>query len=207
MSQVSVPQNVRVSAERSIRHARRVIQAAESEKPSDTVGKSESYLLSLEHNAQILRREVVRAMRYQQLELLWATGGTLRPSSRTLRGTKAGLASFVNRVCYAATRELGCFAFPLLPYNTKRDSSDTRPFWDTDGLSISRSADGEWIVQSSRSVASSEVTTEVEDGVGAEYEDFEGQEPMEECLEEKSEHNNKEKVQYSYPKDNDLMDE
>ena len=202
-----MPQTIGASAARSIRHARRVIRAVESDQHSDALSRNKPHLVSLEHTIRVLRREVVRAMRYQQLELQWVTGGNLRPSSRTLRGEKAGLASFVNRVCYATTSGLGCFALPLLPYNMRRDTSDEKPFWDTDGLSISRNAEGEWVVGSVRSVASSEVTTEIENGLKAESEEAEEEGAADEYCETQAGYDDKENLKCEFSGDVDLMDE
>ncbi len=120
-----------------------------------------------------MRREVVRAMRYEQLELRYPTGETSRPNKRTLKGTKSGLTSFVNRVCYAVTLELGCFALPLLPLAPKCHVSDTKvdSFWDPAGLGIWWDDQFGWIVESIQGVGTSEVSTEVEEGRMAEDEE------------------------------------
>ena len=130
----------------------------------------EHRLLSLEHCVLLLRREVVRVMRYEKIELRRPTGRILRPDSRSLRRTKHGLASFINRVCYAVTNGLGFYALPLLPLNVKQEASYKRAVCNVDDLDFVRSALSDWAVEPDQDIASSEVSTEVDEALVAEWE-------------------------------------
>jgi len=154
---------LRSFVERTIRHARLVIAAAESRDAGDDPSGHKKLLTVLDHSVRMLRREVVRAIRHKKLELRWPTGETSRPNKSTLRGTKSGLTSFVNRVCYAVTRELGCFALPLLPLAPRSHASDMKvdSLWNPMSLGIWWDDGLGWIVQLTREVESSEVSTEI----------------------------------------------
>lgn len=163
--------------------------------------------LSLEHNVRLLRREVVRAIRHEQLELLWPNGEISRPDSETLSGRKDEVASFVNRVFYAVTKRLGCFGLSLLPLNIKREASDQKPFWDTDGLGISKGGSGDYILEPGRSVASSEVSTEVEDELRAEWDGHEKASVLEQCEAKEDDENDAKAMMYEHASNDDVMDE
>ena len=44
--------------------------------------------LSFERSVETLRREVVRAIRHEQLEFRYTKGGTFRPTAKSWRGQK-----------------------------------------------------------------------------------------------------------------------
>lgn len=170
---------LRSFVERTIRHARLVVAAAESRNFGDDPRSVANLSTLLDHSVQMLRREVVRAIRHEQLELRWSTGETSRPNKHSLRGTKSSLTSFVNRVCYAVTRELGCFARPLLPLAPGIHASDMEvdSVWNPVSLGIWWDDRLGWIVESTHEVESSEVSTDIEEGrlvVGGEDSEGEG---------------------------------
>ena len=98
---------------------------------------------------RLLRRKVIRAIRHEQLEFRYISGGTFRPTSKSLRGKHWELASFVNAACYAVTKALGCFHAPLLSPNAKPRVSDETAltFWDTTGLEIIWDPELGWTVE------------------------------------------------------------
>ena len=122
-------------------------------------------LLSLEHTLQSLRREVVRAMRDQKLKFSWRNGDTFRPDVRELTGTENGLYLLINRICYTIVRDVGYFPVPLLPFNVKSEALDSMSYWDRGGLSIRQNEVGDFIIGSVESIASSEVSTEIEETI------------------------------------------
>lgn len=69
---------------------------------------------------------MVRSIRHEQLELRWSTGETSRPKNGRLIGTKSDLTSFVDRIYYAVTGELGCFRLPLVPLAPGIRASDSK---------------------------------------------------------------------------------
>lgn len=156
---------LRSFVERTVRHARRVINSTKQYNIAEGSRQLKQQLALLEHTVQILRREVIRAMRHGQLMLRWPSGETSQPNKLTLRGTKSGLAPFINRACYAVTRELGCFALPFLPLSPKNSASDIKvdSFWSSAGLGIWWDDGSGWMVESTQEIGSSEVSTEVEE--------------------------------------------
>lgn len=124
----------------------------------------------------MLRREIIRALRRQQLEFRRSTGETFRPNKHTLTGTRKELESFINRVCYAATRDLGLFELPLLSLAPVAPVTDRKGDFSCDPscLSIRWHDYLGWIVRMRQEVGSSEVSTEVEEGrMAEEWEDAE----------------------------------
>lgn len=122
--QASVPPTLRLLAEKTIRYARRVVVVAFEEDECTTANflSHERYTKtrhSYERWVRLLRREVVRALRGGNLELRYSRNrGTFRTSARDLRSAsgcgRSEVACFVNAVCYAVTREVGAFPFPLI---------------------------------------------------------------------------------------------
>ena len=137
-------------------------------------------LLSLEHTLQSLRREVTRAMRNQKLKFSWRNGDTFRPDVRDLTGTKDRLYSFINRICYTIIRDVEYFSVPLLPFNVKSEVLDSMPYWDRSGLDIRQNEVGDLVVGSAESIASSEVSTEIEETISEEVDCAEELEDSEE---------------------------
>lgn len=152
--------------DRCVRHARRFVAAAGQRNTSKDLRGQQDLLKSLEHSVQMLRREIIRALRRQQLSFRWSTGETFRPDKHALTGTRSELESFVNCMCYAATRDLGFFELPLLPLAPINQGSDLKEDSSCDpiGLSIRWHDYFGWIVKSRHEIGSSEVSTEVGEG-------------------------------------------
>ena len=130
-------------AKRAVRHAR-LATSFEHDKETHTTTQ-----LSFQRTLQMLRREVIRAIRHEQLEFRYPKGSTFRPTAKSLKGKEWELASFINAACFAVTRALGCFDAPLLKPNAKARASDEMvlDFWDCDGLGIWWDAGVGWRVE------------------------------------------------------------
>ena len=118
----SFPPILRLLVEKTIRYARRVIRSGRDEIITATFllhEKSEKARNHLERSIRLLRREIVRTLRKGELELKYShSRESFRTSGKDLMsGTTCGrseVASFVDAVCYAVTREVGSFPFSLL---------------------------------------------------------------------------------------------
>ena len=143
-----------------------------SRSPDDVI-KCKNLLCSLEHHVQILRRELVRAIRQRQLEFNNTHSDYIeRPSRKDLEGSKDGVASYVNRLCFGVTRALAFYPIPLLPLRVKETFQVPCPTdWRT--LEVTRTLHGDWKVGSGSTVASSEATTLLMEGEEEEEEEEE----------------------------------
>ncbi|KAL6716490.1 hypothetical protein ACLMJK_006057 [Lecanora helva] len=166
-----IPEVLRTCSKRTVRHAHLAFQTRNSNRSLTDEETNTKNLLSLQHHIRLLRRETIRSIRNENLELLWPDGETSKPNARSLRGTRKRLGSFVNRTCNAVTKTVDFCAFPLLPLNVGPPIWEPSIFSNGDGLKIKRSTDGEWIISPTQSIASSEVSTDVEDEVEQAYED------------------------------------
>lgn len=81
-------------------------------------------LVRFDRSLQMLRREVVRAIRQEELELGSVSEERHRLNAKCLKGRKWELRSFINRVCHQVAGNLGYFGPPLLPLNAKSHASD-----------------------------------------------------------------------------------
>ena len=115
-------------AEKSIRYARRAVGAGRDTCTTANLESQKRYTKArngFERCIKLLRREVVRALRAGNLELKYSHNrGTFRTSAKDLRCAsgcgRSEVASFVNAVCYAVTREVGAFNFPLVTRHLDR---------------------------------------------------------------------------------------
>ncbi len=160
-----IPRTLEPLIDRTIRHARRVKCVADRNVRLTGRPMAGFERRSFEHTVRLLRREIVRAIRHKQLKLNWLDGATLRPNSRSLIGKSSGLATFINQVCYAATKGPGCFALSLLPLAIKPKPSDMTSWWSTSGLKIRKNKAGDLVIGSRDDVTSSDGSTDVEETV------------------------------------------
>ena len=124
MSQLAVPPTLRVLAERAVRYARRLAGFGGDEGAMATFllrrrGRCRKTRNHFERSVGMLRREVVRALRIGDLGPKGSCDrGAFRTLGKDLRSAsgcgRSEVACFVNAVCYAVTREVGAFRFPLI---------------------------------------------------------------------------------------------
>ena len=105
-----------------LRYARRVVSPDRDERTTATSLSQKKYTRTWNHferSVGILWRWIARALRTGDPELKYSCSReTVRTSGKDLRSAsgygRSGVASFVDAVCYAGTREVGAFHIPLL---------------------------------------------------------------------------------------------